>query len=229
MLLAEQIEKYLEKTSQFNITFKSMANSVQLLQQLDEAKNLRLELASQGSKVVLPLLQATDPIIIQRAKLERVSISQFNAKTYGTISVQSIRIVLQNVQELVRDIGTDAEKPLIIALSDNILCVQTQAALCLGIKSVRSTVSVPHLEKLYYNDRKNIMVKLAAGISLLTNEATSLNTWDGIFRTMKTWADKFIPSWEEAGKKQGISSQDALISIIQSTIPQMLASEYFHR
>jgi hypothetical protein len=225
--LEEQIEKYLGNTNGSNTNFKSMADPAQFLQQIDETKKLRSELARQGSKVVLPLLQATEPIIRQKAKIARVPLVQFTPKIYRNISLQGIHIVLQHVQELIRDIGYDAEKPLIIALTENMLCVRTQAALCLGITSVRSVISVPHLKEIFYSESIHTVFKLSAGEALLLNDETDQTTWDEIFRTTRAWADKAFPSWEATGKKRGLSSQDSLIETFQNTIPQMLASEYF--
>ena len=75
MSLANQITEYLGKTSESSKIFMSEAEQSRLHEHLAEAKKLRLELASHGGRIVLPLLESTEPIIKQRSPVVRTTLA----------------------------------------------------------------------------------------------------------------------------------------------------------
>lgn len=192
-----------------------------------ESKALRSDLARYGATIVLPLLQAIEPKIKQRSDLVYFPTLKFGEQRTAieTTSEKNVLAVFDNAVELVREIGSKAETPLITALADNSLCVRTEAAVLVGMAAVRSNVSVPVLKRLAIDGKEPLVVRLAAGLSLMNSEHTDQETWDEISRFLKSWADKTYPFWEADAKKQGKDAQGFISMMVTAMIPHLLVAE----
>ena len=217
MSLANQIIEYLGKTTESNTFFNSMADPSQLRERMGEAKKLRSEIARHGGRIVLPLLEATEPIIKQRALLVRSPIAKLNPSGYETLAKQGIEAVLENATELVKEVGRDAENPLILALEHKSLYVRLQAAALLGLESVRSRASVQPLKNLLGKGNEPEAVEVVASATLLLNRDTDRGTKDELSRFLAYWVDN-----RASGEKQPGRSPDTLPALVHSLIPHIL-------
>jgi len=195
------------------------------------AKELRSELSQHGAEIVLPVLQRIEPNIKQLTDLVCFLTLEFGQKRSAaeTTSEKNVLSIFTNAMELVRDIGPKAEAPLIVALEDTSLCVRSQAAIFVGMRAVRSPISITALKKIVSNSKEHIAAKLAAAASLMNSEHTDQATWDEIMGFLKSWADKTYPSWEVAAKNHGKEAQEIFSIMVQATTPHLLISEIIEK
>lgn len=213
-----------------------------------EGKALRSELARQGTDTVLPLLRAIEPKI-RKLDLTHFPISKLNPRTEITIETrcrERVVNILDNAMELVREVGSKAEAPLILALGVpgltsgfnrssadaaaplgqvlgvSSLYVRSQAAAFLGIAAVRSGDCVPFLREVASNNDEHIAIRLAAANSLMISDYTDQETWNAMAHFLKSWADKTILSWESDAKKKGIAAQDAISTWVHRMVLHLL-------
>jgi hypothetical protein len=213
-----QLMKYLTKAGQS----KSLYQSSESAERLAEVKKLRSDLARHGGHIVLPLLEATESYTKGRVLLSSHATIQA-LPTMGPVLIErAIRLGFESTTELVREVGHDAEKALILALDHPSSYVRLLAVTLLGQESVRSRASVQPLKSVLDKGNELGLIEVVAVASLLMNRDTDRGTREELSRFLAHWINNDAPALEADGEKQPERSPDTFPARVHGLVPRML-------
>jgi len=174
--------------------FNAMADPQELQKRFAEGVALRKQLVQQGPAIILPMLRAAPPQMRDASALATSFMAQLNPQGYTKLAEGTTEAIFRNAQDVVTEMGKPATEPLLQALKERDADVRALAAAFLGVRSVSGSHVVAPLRTAFFQD-EDIVVKLAAAITLIGCGYADHKTVDAARELMGAVLDQAMPRW----------------------------------